>query len=164
MALGFTGPRGHVITVQGTYMQWPGMEDCSTGGFDPRFRPWYAGAAAGPKDVVIVIDTSGSMSSGNPTRMSLAIDAAVKVVDTLTDADYAAIVGFQSNTAKYRLSLQQATDANKGAMKSWIRSSLTASGGTNFRAAFDAVFEILQVMSACAGVHLACDRTCLVSA
>ena len=59
-------------STRGTYMQWPGMEDCG-GSYDPRFREWFAGAAAGPKDVVIVVDTSGSMSG---PRMSLAQDAA----------------------------------------------------------------------------------------
>merc|ERR1719149_215764 len=43
----------------GNYVQWPGMKDCDA--YDPRYRPWYAAAASGPKDVVLVIDTSGSM-------------------------------------------------------------------------------------------------------
>jgi hypothetical protein len=46
----------------GTYMQWPGKQWCpgvaSESAYDPRFRPWYAAAASGPKDVVIVIDTN----------------------------------------------------------------------------------------------------------
>ena len=29
--------------------------------FDPRFRPWFVGATSGPKDVVIIVDTSRSM-------------------------------------------------------------------------------------------------------
>ena len=40
----------------GNYMQWPGTQWC-TESYDPRFRPWYAAAASGPKDVVLVIDT-----------------------------------------------------------------------------------------------------------
>ena len=64
----------------GSYTQWPGTQWC-LGEYDPRFRPWYAGAASGPKDVVIVIDSSGSMSGG---RIDMAIAAAKKVVDTLS--------------------------------------------------------------------------------
>ena len=44
---------------------------------DPRYRPWYAAAAAGPKDVVLVVDTSGSMSG---EREQMARDAASKAV------------------------------------------------------------------------------------
>ena len=47
----------------GSFTQWPGLQWC-LGEYDPRFRPWYAVAASGPKDVVIVIDSSGSMTSG----------------------------------------------------------------------------------------------------
>ena len=32
----------------GMYTGWPAMEWCSSS-FDPRFRPWYASAASGPK-------------------------------------------------------------------------------------------------------------------
>ena len=64
----------------GSYTQWPGTQWC-LGEYDPRLRPWYAGAASGPKDVLIVIDSSGSKSGG---RMDMAIAAAKKVVDTLT--------------------------------------------------------------------------------
>ena len=31
----------------GNYVQWPGMQDCDA--YDPRYRPWYAAAASGPK-------------------------------------------------------------------------------------------------------------------
>jgi len=30
--------------------------------YDPRFRPWYSAAISGPKDVVIVVDTSRSLA------------------------------------------------------------------------------------------------------
>ena len=62
----------------GSYTQWPGLQWCLKD-YDPRFRPWYAGAASGPKDVLIVVDSSGSMSGG---RIEMAIAAAKKVVDT----------------------------------------------------------------------------------
>ena len=80
----------------GNYIQWPGMQDCSD--YDPRFRDWYAAAASGPKDVVLVIDTSGSMAA---TREAMARDAAKLVIDTLTSVDYVSIVGFGATAYTY---------------------------------------------------------------
>ena len=48
-----------------------------------RFRPWFANAATGPKDVIILIDTSGSMNTDG--RMDLTISAAKQVLKTLTE-------------------------------------------------------------------------------
>ena len=53
------------LQASGGYGQWP-LTDLSTSGamcdsYDPRFRPWYASTATGPKDVVLVLDKSGSM-------------------------------------------------------------------------------------------------------
>ena len=67
----------------GNYVEWPIYESClSDTDFDPRFRPWFANAATGPKDVIILIDTSGSMDNG---RMDLAKSAAKQVLKTLTE-------------------------------------------------------------------------------
>lgn len=51
------------------------------GADDPRIRPWYVAASSGPKDVVIVLDVSGSMSQYN--RLDLAKEAAETVINTL---------------------------------------------------------------------------------
>jgi len=68
----------------GNFIEWPVYESClNDTGFDPRFRPWFANAATGPKDVIILIDTSGSMSTDG--RMALAISAAKQVLKTLTE-------------------------------------------------------------------------------
>eukprot|EP01052_Picozoa_sp_SAG31_P039423 SAG31_NODE_5467_length_2522_cov_2.818820_1_plen_232_part_10 len=50
---------------------------------DPRYRGWYASAASGRKDVVVVIDTSSSMS--NLGRITHAKTAASWVLNTLTE-------------------------------------------------------------------------------
>ena len=64
---------------------------------DPRFRPWFVQAATPtPKDVVVVIDSSGSMGS---TRMSKAKAAAQIVLKTLNPDDYFNVVDFD-NSAK----------------------------------------------------------------
>ena len=55
-----------------------------------RYRPFYVAVASPqPKDLVVVIDTSGSMSNTHHGRtlMEIAIEAASTVVDTLGPND-----------------------------------------------------------------------------
>jgi hypothetical protein len=73
----------------GMYTGWPALDWC-TSDYDPRFRPWYASAASGPKDVVIVIDISGSMRTGD--RMGMAKEATKKVLNTFNQFDYISVV------------------------------------------------------------------------
>ena len=55
-----------LLLYERVFRMLPGYSfDCPYGDFtfDPRVRPWYVGASSGPKDVIIVLDTSGSMNS-----------------------------------------------------------------------------------------------------
>ena len=105
----------------------------------------YAAAASGPKDVVLVIDTSGSMS-GNLNRM--AKDAAKLVIDTLTEVDFVTIVRYSDGASASSSTLVQATDANKITLKAWIDSNIDASGSTNFQAAFQKAWEVVDATNA----------------
>lgn len=127
----------------GTYMQWPGVQWCPES-YDPRFRNWYAGGVSGPKDMVVVIDTSGSMH-GN--RIAMAEEAATRVIDTLTESDYAAVVTFSSSAASSSEQLVRMTAAAKATAKSWIASNVQAGGGTNFNAALERVWAVLGASS-----------------
>ena len=111
-------------------MQWPGLDWCPTE-YDPRFRSWYVSAASGPKDVVIVIDTSGSMSQRN--RMSIAATAALRLLGTFTDVDHVAMVQFNSDasSALGRTTLQPATKSELDALRGWVR-GLNPGGSTNY--------------------------------
>jgi hypothetical protein len=66
----------------------------------------------------------------------MAVKAAKAVVDTLTEADFATVIGFSSRANKMDSRLKQATMANKKSMRDWIDRNIDASGTTNFRAAF----------------------------
>ena len=88
--------------ASGLYRSWPGLYQCLTentcsGCSDIRFRGWYASAASGAKDVVIVIDTSGSMGSAN--RMEHTKMAASWIINTLSETDYAMVVQFNSGAS-----------------------------------------------------------------
>ncbi|CAM9523214.1 unnamed protein product, partial [Sphacelaria rigidula] len=62
------------------------------GSYDPRIRPWYVAASSGPKDVVIIVDISGSM--GSEGRLELAVDAVGSVLGTLNLHTFVNIVLF----------------------------------------------------------------------
>ncbi|CEM35380.1 unnamed protein product [Vitrella brassicaformis CCMP3155] len=129
--------------TDGAYVQWPRM-DCSELTFDPRYRPWYASASTGPKNVVIVVDRSGSMSQQN--RMWLARLAVKSVIDTLTWKDNAALIAFNDRVGGFTSAgngLIPMTGDNKASMKSYA-DGLVAIGGTDFRLPLDRAMQILS--------------------
>ena len=87
----------------------PETEECTD--YDPRYRPWYVIATSGAKNVILMIDKSGSM---NGTRMHIAKDAATAVVKTLSNSDFVGVISF-SNSAKslYSDKIVRATSENK---------------------------------------------------
>jgi hypothetical protein len=129
--------------------------------YDPRFRDWYAGTATGPKDVVIVLDDSGSMRTGrfNPDRWEVARDASKMVIDTLGRWDWVGIVLFDP-VKKYTSQLVRATQSNRNAMKRWLQDNVKARGGTDFIGPLRAAFDILDA-SLQAGTTSKCTRAIL---
>ena len=95
--------------------------------------------------MVLVIDTSGSMA-GDLNNM--AKQAAKMVIDTLTAVDYVTIVKYSSAAQAYSSTLEQATDAKKDALKAWIDEEIGASGTTNFRAAFEKAWQVVDATTA----------------
>ena len=78
---------------EGMLTMFPAFEDkapCSS--YDPRVRPWYVETATpNPKDVVLVIDTSGSMSA---TRLNVTKEAANTVLNTMNPRDRVSVKSF----------------------------------------------------------------------
>ena len=110
----------------------------------------YAAAASGPKDVVLVF---GSMASGQGGIMTMAKHAAKMVIDTLTAVDYVTIVKYHfakwaGAEVAYSSALVEATDANKDLLKTWIDENIDASGTTNFRAAFEKAWQVVDATTA----------------
>ncbi|KAG5212667.1 hypothetical protein JEQ12_015096 [Ovis aries] len=59
--------------------------------FDCRNRGWYIQAATSPKDIVIVVDTSGSMKG---LRMTIAKHTVSTILDTLGENDFVNIIAY----------------------------------------------------------------------
>jgi len=143
----------------GGYVQWPNQQQdfmCNDAkqSYDPRFRPWYGGAVTGPKDVVIVVDVSGSMVKEE--RHVLARKAVKKIIDTLTWKDFATIILFNhvvfDVSSKLMLPMHA---ANRKKFKDWVDTGDWKSGGTDFITALDHTFDILG-----ASVKASATTTC----
>jgi voltage-dependent calcium channel alpha-2/delta-3 len=59
--------------------------------YDARLRPWYIEAANSPKDVIILMDTSGSMQG---QRKDIAVHVVKSILDTLGPNDFVNIYKF----------------------------------------------------------------------
>lgn len=129
----------YIGTYNGIFRSFPGVESCSA--YDPRIRKWYVGAATGAKNVMIILDISGSMIQGS--RLSIAKKAAIKVIDTLNNFDWVGVVLFSTTAKSYQSKLIRATAENISALKDYIN-DITATGSTNFEAAFKLAFSIMD--------------------
>lgn len=63
--------------------------------YDCRLRDWYIKAAAAPKDVIVLMDSSGSMRG---ERSIIAENVLINILDTLTENDYVSIIRFNNAT------------------------------------------------------------------
>ncbi|CAN0294046.1 unnamed protein product [Discosporangium mesarthrocarpum] len=126
----------------GVFRFYPGLAYSACGGYDPRVRPWYVAASSGPKDVVIVLDISGSMSAKG--RMDLAKEAVESVLGTMTPHTFVTIVVF-SETARLLTGnlLLRASDENKKVLLELLN-QVVPETTTNFEVALNLAFDVLD--------------------
>lgn len=96
----------------------------------------YPDLLAQPRNIVFVIDVSGSMSGEKIVQTRQAI---VRTLDKLDEADYFGLVAFSSGV--YVFDEQMRSGADKDEAKQWV-SNLNASGGTGMSAGLQRAAEI----------------------
>ena len=90
---GIDNPSMHIGMASGAFRIYPARVNATYNNYDPRVRPWYVAGSSGPKNVVMVLDTSGSMDG---IRMFFLKQAATRIIDTLTVGDRIALVPFST--------------------------------------------------------------------
>lgn len=94
-----------------------------------------------PRDLIVLLDTSGSMS-GFP--LDKAKQVVAMLVDSLDDNDRFELIEFNYNPTRYLAEPTYATPKAKQAAINWIRSRV-ADGGTEIRAAVIEAMDTLRV-------------------
>ncbi len=105
----------------------------------------YVAASSGSKDVLLVVDMSGSMGDHGYRRMTLAKEAAVSVLETLGENSYVNVIMFNNKvqTSCFGDTLVRATSSNIEKLKEWIE-SIKPALGTDFELAFTEAFKMLN--------------------
>uniref|UniRef100_A0A665VPT0 Voltage-dependent calcium channel subunit alpha-2/delta-1-like n=1 Tax=Echeneis naucrates TaxID=173247 RepID=A0A665VPT0_ECHNA len=109
--------------------------------YDVRRRPWYIQGAASPKDMLILVDASGSVSG---LTLKLIRTSVSRMLETLSDDDYVNVVSFSdkaTHTACFK-NLVQANVRNKRILKDAVK-DIIAKGITNYKGGFELAFEQL---------------------
>nr|XP_015203555.1 PREDICTED: voltage-dependent calcium channel subunit alpha-2/delta-2 [Lepisosteus oculatus] len=110
--------------------------------YDVRRRPWYIQGASSPKDMVIIVDVSGSVSG---LTLKLMKTSVTEMLDTLSDDDYVNVASF-SEKAKGVVPcfghLVQANVRNKKVFKEYVQ-NMTAKGTTDYKSGFHFAFDQL---------------------
>ncbi|XP_078677964.1 voltage-dependent calcium channel subunit alpha-2/delta-3-like isoform X3 [Branchiostoma floridae x Branchiostoma belcheri] len=132
----------------GFFRQYPGIAwtpaPNGIDDYDCRNRGWYIQAATSPKDIVIVVDRSGSMKG---LRLEIAKQTVDTIINTLADNDFFNVIAFNNEVSYiekcFEDTLVQATSDNKELLKNGVQ-QLEADGMANFEISLDTAFQMLR--------------------
>ncbi|PSN32817.1 Voltage-dependent calcium channel subunit alpha-2/delta-4, partial [Blattella germanica] len=112
--------------------------------FDCRMRLWYIEASTSPKDVIILVDNSGSMAG---KRHEIARHLVNNILETLGSNDFVTVLKFNNRIKSvvecFNDTLVQANLGNVRDLKLAIK-SLKAEEMANFELALTTAFDLLQ--------------------
>lgn len=92
--------------------------------------------------MIMIVDRSQSMSAGNPSRLELAKEGAIAVVDLAFEQDLLGLLAF-SDSRDWVFRLRPATERGKREMLAAIL-GLTTQGGTILGPAFEEAIDVLE--------------------
>lgn len=130
----------------GFMRQYPAMQwrNDSVDLYDCRTRSWYIEAAASPKDMLILVDNSGSMTG---MRKEIARHVVSNILDTLGNNDFVNVFNFSEEIDEvvpcFKDMLVQANLANVREFKQGMK-DLHTDKIANFSAVLIKAFELLQ--------------------
>ncbi|KAM3878503.1 voltage-dependent calcium channel subunit alpha-2/delta-2a [Diretmus argenteus] len=110
--------------------------------YDVRRRPWYIQGASSPKDMVIIVDVSGSVSG---LTLKLMKTSVMEMLETLSDDDYVNVARFNEKAdavVPCFKTLVQANIRNKKIFKEAVM-HMQAKGTTDYKTGFTFAFEQL---------------------
>ncbi|XP_029470947.1 voltage-dependent calcium channel subunit alpha-2/delta-1 isoform X4 [Rhinatrema bivittatum] len=109
--------------------------------YDVRRRPWYIQGAASPKDMLILVDVSGSVSG---LTLKLIRTSVAEMLETLSDDDFVNVVSFSNNAQDVSCftHLVQANVRNKKVLKDAVQ-KMGAKGMTDYKKGFSFAFDQL---------------------
>ncbi|XP_022096011.1 voltage-dependent calcium channel subunit alpha-2/delta-3-like isoform X2 [Acanthaster planci] len=133
----------------GFFRNYPGIEwEKNSMGldlYDCRKRGWYISSATSPKDVVILIDTSGSMTG---SRINVAKHTVNTIMKTLGDDDFFNVISFGDATSFiqpcFNGTLVQANADNKNLIEQGLKQMAAPKNIANFQLALTEAFELLE--------------------
>ena len=119
-----------------------GENTCGTT-YDARIRPWFMTGATGPKNVILILDTSGSMATYN--RIDVLKRAAKAVLDATTFADFIGIVEFNNYARTYEglTTLARAMPEFKEVLGGFI-DGFNTGGSTSMISGFERAFKLVD--------------------
>merc|ERR1719412_2774650 len=129
-------------------MKWLTQED-DPDMYDARMRDWYIKSAASPKDIVILLDTSGSMTG---LRKEIAKHVVINIMETLGEDDFVTVLTFSDETKPLvecftdsdgEAELVQATNENIAEFTEAI-DNIETMEIANFTSALTAAFTLLE--------------------
>lgn len=122
--------------------------------YDGRLRSWYIGAANSPKDIIVLVDNSGSMTG---QRRDIAKHVVDNILETLGPNDYVNVLTFNETVndvvSCFNNTMVQANMLNIGEFRQNLE-DVGTKAIANFTAALTLAFELLaQIREEGTGAH-----------
>lgn len=124
-------------------MQWKAEED-EIDTYDCRTRPWFIEAATCTKDMIILMDNSGSMTGMRNTIAKLVVNS---ILETVGNNDYINVLNFNWTAEPilpcFNDTLVPATLENIKLFQEAVK-NITPDGNSSFPNAFETAFNLLE--------------------